>query len=192
MVSKWVHLEGLCPSFTFHRRFPVLNYQHSGVKVGLPYSFPREPLRTVCVCNSNTASQPCWRQNNAALQSKPNTYNALDANYSSHTQLDAPYSSHAQLDAPYSSHAQLDAPYSSHAPCALLPIRHAQFQLRITVDGLYSKFPVRVVLLGHFQTRRSDMVVVTTSALHGIIFSRNRLISSLERHFPNWSYPQYP
>ena len=162
MVSKWVHLKGLCPSFTFHRRFPVLNYQHSGVKVGLPYSFPREPLRTVCVCNSNTASQPCWRQNNAALQSKPDTYNATECT--------------VQL------------------PCALraLPIRHAQFQLRITVDGLYSEFPVRVLLLGHFQTRRSDMVVVTTSALHGIIFSRNRLISSLERHFPNWSYPQYP
>ena len=78
MVSKWVHLKGLCPSFTFHRRFPVLNYQHSWVKVGLPYSFPREPLRTVCVCNSNTASQPSWRQNNAALQSKPDTYNATE------------------------------------------------------------------------------------------------------------------
>ena len=104
----------------------------------------------------------------------------------------------------HSYHAQLDAPYSSFmriTECTVqLSMRLALFCLLgmpnsnfgITVDGLYSKFPVRVVLLGHFQTRRSDMVVVTTSALHGIITSRNRLISSLERHLPNWSYPQYP
>ena len=147
----------------------------------------------VSVCIPNTASQPCLLQNNAALQSKPNAYKALAANYSPHPQLNASYSDHAQLDAPCGSYNQPSTLCRFHepgAPICLLGMPNSNFG--ITVDGLYSMFPVRVVLLGHFQTRRSDMVVVTTSALHGIITSRNRLISSQERHLPNWSYPQYP